>query len=155
GAETDWADQLLAQFAFLQGRLMPGHWMTRGLLAAARGDLLTTAFNLALVWSNGLFLYLLAAWTAKRLYRQAYNRVATGSSERRRYGGVWFDTLMSKLIPFLSPQTRLLIVKDFRTFRRDPAQWAQIVIFMVLSILYFGNMRWFYQQEIGRPFQNF
>jgi ABC-2 type transport system permease protein len=153
-ADSDWAEQLLGQFAFLQGPLVPGHWMTRGLLAAARGDLVPMAYNLALVWSNGLFLYLLTAWIASRLYRGAYNRVATGGSERRRYGGSWIDSLISNLIPFLSSQTRLLIVKDFRTFRRDPAQWAQIAIFLILSVLYFSNLRWFYQQEIGRAFQN-
>src|SRR5207244_5461558 len=44
--------------------------------------------------------------------------------------------------------------KDFRTFRRDPAQWAQILIFLGLAVLYFSNVRQFYEQDIGRPFQN-
>ena len=47
-----------------------------------------------------------------------------------------------------------MIVKDFRTFRRDPAQWAQILIFLGLAVLYFSNVRQFYEQDIGRPFQN-
>src|SRR5262249_55310942 len=55
---------------------------------------------------------------------------------------------------FLDTPTQLLIVKDFRTFRRDPSQWSQVLIFLGLIILYFSNVKWFYEQEIGKPFQN-
>jgi ABC-2 type transport system permease protein len=64
------------------------------------------------------------------------------------------DAAVTKLLFFLDPQTRLLMVKDFRTFRRDPAQWAQILIFIGLAVLYFSNIRHFYEQEIGQAFQN-
>ena len=57
------------------------------------------------------------------------------------------------LRPF-DPQTRLLIIKDFRTFRRDPAQWAQILIFACLMLLYFANSPQFYQTDRGRSFQH-
>jgi ABC-2 type transport system permease protein len=49
---------------------------------------------------------------------------------------------------------RLLIIKYFRTFRRDPAQWFQILIFVLMATLYFFNMRSFYERDIGRAFQN-
>ena len=62
--------------------------------------------------------------------------------------------MLTRTLCILDPQTRLLIVKDFRTFRRDPAQWAQILIFLALAVLYFSNIRRFYEQEIGRAFQN-
>ena len=41
---------------------MPSHWMTRGLQAAARGDLAEAVYPLTLLWANGLMLYLVAAW---------------------------------------------------------------------------------------------
>ena len=37
---------------------------------------------LALVWSNGLMSYLVAAWMARRLYRRGFNRLSTGASTR-------------------------------------------------------------------------
>src|SRR5207302_11465397 len=43
---------------------------------------------------------------------------------------------------------------DFRTFRRDPAQWGQILIFLGLAALVFANLRSAYYQEVARPFQN-
>jgi ABC-2 type transport system permease protein len=149
----DFIERLLDQFAFAQSPASPNHWMSRGLQAAAQGELGRTFYYLLLVWSNGLFLYVLTAWLARRLYRWAYNGVATGSEFRRRYGGHWLDRGLNRLVAFLSPQTRLLIIKDFRTFRRDPAQWAQVIIFTAIMILYFANMRQFFQGEFGR-YQN-
>lgn len=146
--------ELIDQVSFARSFLIPSHWMTRGLQAAARGNAAETGYHLGLIWSNGLFSYLLTAWLARHCYRRGYNRLATGGSLRRRYGGNWMDRLVSGLVAFLHPQTRLLIVKDFRTFRRDPAQWVQVVIFVGLMTLYFANTRRFYQADIGRPYQN-
>jgi ABC-2 type transport system permease protein len=150
----DAAIALLNQFAFAQGQLMPSHWLVRGLLAARVGKFEDAAFRLALLWSNGLFLYVAAAWLAARLYRRAYNRVRTGGTLRRRYGGLWLDRALSGLLFFLSPPVRLLIVKDFRTFRRDPSQWAQIVIFAGLLLLYFINTNRFYEESIPWEFKS-
>ena len=60
------------------------------------------------------------------------------------------DAPLTGCCVFLDRQTRLLIVKDFRTFRRDPAQWAQILIFAGLMLLYFVNSPQFYQSDRGR-----
>ncbi|MFL5341493.1 MAG: putative ABC transporter permease subunit [Gemmataceae bacterium] len=143
---------LLGQFQFAHSPLVPSHWMTQGLLAAARGDEIEAARPLALIWSNGLFAYLLATVAARSLYRRGFNRIATGSSLRKRYGGGWLDNRLTRLVWFLDPQTRLLIVKDFRTFRRDPAQWAQILIFTMLGLVYIVNSRQFYLIDTGEGF---
>src|SRR5262249_3560440 len=121
---------------------------------AARTDLVEMGYYLGLIWSNGLFLYVIASWVAKRLYRRGFNRVATGGELRRRYGGGWLDALASGTLFFLDPQTRLLIVKDFRTFRRVPAQWAQVLIFVGLMLLYLLNIRRFLLGDIGWSYQN-
>jgi ABC-2 type transport system permease protein len=151
--DRDALQRLFGQLTFAQGPLVPSHWMTRGLEAAARGEVPEALYPLALVWSNGLFSYLVAAWTAARLYRRGYNRLATGGTLRRRYGGHWLDRLVSASVAFLHPQTQLLIIKDFRTFRRDPAQWAQMLLFAGLLAFYAANTRQFYQEDIGRPYQ--
>jgi ABC-2 type transport system permease protein len=150
----EWLQQLVGQLAFAQGPLAPSHWMARGLLAAARQDLTGALYHLTLVWANGLFLYVGTAWVAGWLYRRGFDRVATGGLLRRRYGGAWLDRTLSGLVGFLDPQTRLLIVKDFRTFRRDPAQWAQVLIFTCLLSLYFANIRRLYLEEITWAYQN-
>ena len=49
-------DDLIGQFDLVRSGLAPSHWMTRGVMAAARGDLAGALLPLALVWSNGLLL---------------------------------------------------------------------------------------------------
>jgi ABC-2 type transport system permease protein len=150
----DFVQRVASQLSIVRGPLSPNHWLTRGIQAAARRDFLQSSYYLALVWSNGLFLYVLVAWAAARWYRKGYNRIATGASLRRRYGGGWMDRCLTAVVAFLDPQTRLLIIKDFRMFRRDPAQWAQVLIFTGLMSLYFVNMRQFYREDIGQAYQN-
>ncbi|MBM4073257.1 MAG: hypothetical protein FJ271_30695 [Planctomycetes bacterium] len=189
-ASRDWVDQLLDEISLVRSPFVPAHWIADGLQAAAKREPSHMLFRLALIWANGLFLYVVTAWTASKLYRPAYNRIASGSSLAREFSdswlskwlglftyalsGVWvvhfpsgarvqyhpgtgegrLDRAVNRLLFFLDAPTRLMIVKDFRTFRRDPAQWAQVVIFICLIVLYFSNVKWFYEQEIGKPFQN-
>jgi ABC-2 type transport system permease protein len=155
--------RLIDYLALARSDLMPSQWMRRGLMTAGRGDWQEALFFLALIWSNGLFLYVLTAALAARLYRRGYNRLAGGlagltaargpTPRRCRPRGVWIDNGLSLLLRFLPAQTRLLIVKDFRTFRREPAQWGQVLIFLGLMVLYFVNTRQFYQADLGRPYQ--
>jgi ABC-2 type transport system permease protein len=152
--DRNFVQRLVGQFSLAQGPLSPNHWLSQGLQSAARGDGRKMLYFLALVWSNGLFLYLLITWASRHLYRRGYNRIATGGTLRKRYGGAWLDGSLSALVSFLDPQTRLLIIKDFRTFRRDPAQWAQVLIFMGLIALYFTNVRRFYHEQLGAAYQN-
>jgi ABC-2 type transport system permease protein len=150
----DLLQRLIGQVAFTHHPLMPSHWMGRGLRSAARGEVFNSLFALALLWSNGFILFVAAAGLARLLYRRAYNLLATGSELRRRDRLGWIDQTLSFALRFLHPQTRLLIVKDFRLFRRDPAQWLQVFILCGLMALYFSNVRRFFIGDIGWEFQN-
>jgi ABC-2 type transport system permease protein len=146
--------RLLGRFGFARNDLNPSHWVARGLRSAGRGKIDQALFDLGLVWSNGLFLYLIAAWVSRWLYRRGYNRLATGGTLRRRYGGHRLDHILQGALPFVDPSTRLLIVKDFRTFRRDPQQWGQILLFCGLMALYFTNIRRMFVFDITWNYQN-
>ena len=152
GSRT-WFESLLGEVGILGGRLVPFHWMSRGIKYAALGKPALMAYNLGLVWSYGLFFYLVTVWLARKLYRRGFNRLASGGTLRKRYGGHWLDRLLCRPLFFLDDQTQMLIVKDFRAFRRDPAQWAQVLIFLGIGVIYFFNMRRFYEQDLGRSFK--
>jgi ABC-2 type transport system permease protein len=134
-------DDLIGQFDLFRSGFTPSHWMTRGLMSAARGDLTGALVPLAQVWSNGLLLYVLAAWIAKRVYRTAYDRMAGGGRGKKIYRPSWLDRGMEALVFYLDKRTRVLVVKDFRTFRRDPTQWAVLAIFALLMMLGASNFR--------------
>jgi ABC-2 type transport system permease protein len=152
GSRT-WFESLLSELTYLGGRLVPFQWMSSGIKAAALGRVEMMAYNLGLVWSYGLFAYVVTVWLAKKLYRRGFNRIASGGSIRKRYGGHWMDNLLSRALFFLDEQTRLLIIKDFRSFRRDPAQWAQVILFVGMGSIYFVAMRRFYEGDIGKSFK--
>ncbi len=153
GSRT-WFESLLGQVALFGGRLVPFQWIAGGIRAAATDRAPQMAYYLALVWANGLFCYLVAVYVAKHLYRRGFNRLASGGTLRRRYGGHWLDRVLQKILFPLDAQTLVLIVKDFRTFRRDPAQWFQIAIFLGMGSIYFGAIRWYWEQDIERHFKN-
>ncbi|MFM7150178.1 MAG: putative ABC transporter permease subunit [Gemmataceae bacterium] len=148
------ATQLLNRISFSRSLWLPSAWVSRGLLASSRGDLASTGYFLGLVWSNGLLLYLFSAWIARHLYRRGFNRLSTGGDLRKKHGGNWMDRIVQRCVPFLDSRTGLLIVKDFRTFRRDPQQFGQVILFTGILILYFTNIKKLFIRDIEWSFQN-
>lgn len=145
----DALESFIGQFKLARNSIAPSHWMTGGLMEAARGESARgVLLPLALLWSNGLLAFLIAAFAARRLYRTAYDR-ATGSGGRQKiYRGNILDRLMEGLVFYLDRPTRILVVKDFRTFRRDPSQWAILVIFAALMLLGVRNFNLFSSADI-------
>jgi ABC-2 type transport system permease protein len=137
----DWLDALLRRLSFSQHALLPSRWMSHGLVSAARGDYREGLFYLGVTTSHAAMSYLIAAICARDLYRQGYSRVQGGRSSRRRVGWYGLDALFHRVFFFVRRPVRLLILKDLRTFRRDPAQWSQFLIFFGLLAFYFVNIR--------------
>jgi len=140
---------LIGQFDLFRSGLTPSHWMSRGVMAAARGEIVGSLVPLALVWSNGLVLFVMATWLAKRVYRSAYNRLAGSGRGKKIYKASRLDRLMESLVYYLDPRTRVLVVKDFRTFRRDPTQWALLIIFGLLMLFGASNFRQYYAADLA------
>ncbi|WP_020468421.1 putative ABC transporter permease subunit [Zavarzinella formosa] len=145
---------LFDMFSITKGIASPSDWLSHGVLSAGRGNLRDSVQALAVVWSNGLALYLLATFLAKRMYRRGFNRMATGGDIRRTYGRSRLDTVMEWSVFYLKRETRILIVKDFRTFRREPAQIGQVVIFGGLVVLAALNMRGFFEAGIPEAYSH-
>lgn len=137
----DWMGGMLQKLEWSQHPLWPSRWTAVGLIATARGDLKTGLFYLRVLAAHGFLCYLIAAVVARDLYRPGYNRVQGERSSRRRAGSQVLDAVFHRVFFFLPRPVRLLILKDFRTFLRDPAQWSQFLIFFGLLAFYFVNIR--------------
>jgi ABC-2 type transport system permease protein len=148
---TDWLDGLLGRLEFSRNPLWPSRWMSVGLVAAVRSDWSTSGFYLAVVLAHAGLAYLFAAVVARDLYRIGYGRVQGGRSSRRRFGWYGLDAAFHRVFVFLPKPIRLLILKDLRTFRRDPAQWSQFLIFFGLLAFYFVNIRRL-SYDVQRPY---
>jgi len=141
-----WFEEMLSRLRIAENRLLPSWWLSAGLLESAQRDLRLVADSvlfLALLIANALFFRQVALWTAARIYRPAYRSLHGRRFARRQAAATPIDRVLLRLTLFLPSQVRLLIVKDFRLFRRDPVQWSQFLIFTGLLVLYFLNIRSF------------
>jgi ABC-2 type transport system permease protein len=147
-----WFQEMSDRLRFTEQRLLPSWWLSAGLLEASR----TTAaigetyrpstqslLFFLLLLSNALFVHLVATWVAGRLYRSSFSRLQSEYSGARKTKIWWIDRVFEEASFFVPRQTRALLVKEFRLFRRDPVQWMQCLIFFGLLGIYFVNIRHF------------
>ncbi len=144
---------LFEMFTLASSSLSPSHWISHGLVSAAKANEKEALFSLCFLWSNSLLFYVFVTYLAKKLYRRGYDRVTSGIDLRRTYGSHRLDRWMLFLIRYLDPKTQLLIIKDFRTFRRQPAQIGQLIIFAILLIMGVANSQQVYHSDIPISYQ--
>ena len=158
GAEllgATWFLETFHRFEFTRGEWLPSTWLSNGLLDAARprgpnpADLpwVESGKYLIVLLSNALILHLVVLWTGKRLFRASYSGLNSGQARESRPQMAWIDRLADWMMGPLPRETRLLIIKDLRLFRRDPVQWSQFLIFFGLLLLYFANVDRFRQHR--------
>ena len=152
---ASWFADTFHRFEFTRGEWLPSTWLSNGMLEAARpvghslNDLpwLESGKYLIVLLSNALVLHLVVLKLGKSLFRDSHSGLSTQQAHRVTPKMNWIDYLADKLMRVLSHDTRLLIIKDLRLFRRDPVQWSQFLIFFGLLLLYFANIDRFRQHR--------
>ncbi|MFM7035376.1 MAG: putative ABC transporter permease subunit [Planctomycetia bacterium] len=152
GITASWLEQAFAWLSITEHKLLPSWWISSGLIEAAhrgadganaRASLVESLKFLALLVSNALLLRVACDWLARQAYRLGYSQVAGDVPSRRQLKTYWLDDVLSGDGASIGRPLRLLLVKDFRIFRRDITQWSQCAIFFGLLALYFFNLRSF------------
>ena len=147
-----WFERTFARLSVTEQKLFPSWWLSMALIEAARterdGTLMAASLFeslkfLALLIANALALQHLAGWVAGIAYRKGYSQLAGEIPSRRRRPLRWFDRALGHAGFATGRPLRLLLVKDFRLFRRDISEWSQFAIFFGLLGLYFLNLRAF------------
>ena len=149
-----------AEFGFL-----PSRWLSASVLQWADGAITAAMFYLLVLLSYVLFFGMLAFTCMGTLFYDAASTVQSRGSVFIRWK--WFQLRREReavrpystglaerlvaLIPRLEPDVRAMVVKDFRMFWRDTAQWAQSLILFGLLAVYIFNLRHF-SQQLNNPF---
>ena len=152
---ASWFLDTFRRFEFTRGEWLPSTWLSNGLLDAARPqspdltDLpwVESGKYLVVLLSNALILHLTVLWTGKSLFRASYSGLHSRQAREARIHLSWIDRVADRLMGMFARDTRLLIIKDLRLFRRDPVQWSQFLIFFGLLLLYFANVDRFRQHR--------
>lgn len=140
-------NQLLKHTEICMHPLLPSSWVAETIQAAGRGISERSAFfNLVLV-ANALLSIVITAWVASTQFQPAWNRVMSASPRTGRGAatptfrrpGRLSQTLRRALA--LDRASYALLVKEVRTFLREPVQWGQTAIIFGLLLMYSMNLR--------------
>jgi ABC-2 type transport system permease protein len=152
---NSWFKDTLKRFRFAREEWLPSTWLSNALIEAVRRshnnprDLpwLEAGKYLVVLVSNALVLHLVVVWLGRRVYRQSYWELHSRRAKKPKLTLAWVDRIAGSMLFAFPRQTKLLIMKDLRLFRRDPVQWSQFLIFFGLLLLYFANVDRFRQHK--------
>ncbi len=144
--------KLVPGFRLSSNAVLPSWWLAEGVDALTKGFWLRGSMLFAVMLSNCLVLCLLIAWLGGKIFYRAWLGVsgASGLSSRKALSLPWLD----RSLDVIARNTRALILKDVRTFLRDPMQWSQVLIFFGLLALYFANLRSFRYHMLPDKWRN-
>ena len=123
-----------------QSPLLPSHWASQGILAAAQGAFGQAAFLFLLLLSNAMMATWLAAQTAHLVFFPGFSGLFGADRNRARPRGSGILGRVDRALRFLREPTRSLVVKDIKLFWRDPTQWMQFVVFFGIMAIYIANL---------------
>jgi ABC-2 type transport system permease protein len=136
-----WISSALGRLSLSTSPLLPSFWVGDGIIQLKRGDLGAALFRFLLLLSTALFSATIGLHLSRPFYRTAYYRAQFKGRRRRGQRAGGFYWLLERALPGMNPELRLLVVKDVKTFLRDPVQWSQLLVFFGLLSIYFANMR--------------
>ncbi|MBN1589868.1 MAG: hypothetical protein JW888_10170 [Pirellulales bacterium] len=141
-----WFQEAVSRLHFSEQQLLPSWWLSCGLLEAAHRGWDQSVLFLSVLIANALLIRQVTVRIAARCYRVAHSQLHSAGTSRKKTKPIWIDRAMVRALPV--PLTvRLMLVKDFRLFRRDPSQWSQFLLFFALLAFYFINIRRFGSQS--------
>ncbi len=147
--------QILSMLQVTSTLWSPHAWVSQGTLALIRGQWKEFAYWLAVLVSTALMLIQICLWLAPALYYKGWCLARDSSASRpggqAPLGERIFNAIERGLSP-LKPATRALVLKDMKTFWRDPAQWSQLIILFGILFVYTANLRAFYYQSSPSAF---
>ena len=136
-----WIRNVLGHLGLTRLPLLPSYWICSGILRLANGAVMEASFWFLMLLSTGLFAVMISVHLARWFYPAAYHQAqALGRRRRGRVTGRFYRAL-DAVLPGMDSDLRALVIKDVKTFLRDPVQWSQVLIFFGLLGVYFANMR--------------
>jgi ABC-2 type transport system permease protein len=139
--------------------LLPSVWVTEGLLAAGRQLHERALFYNLVLASYALVSFLITAWVGSAWFPAAWQRVMTTSTAEsaKAQQQLWYRPTNTRRKPLinwaklfgLDRPAAALMLKDIRTFLREPVQWGQCAMVFGLLFFYASNLR-----RLGYDLQN-
>jgi ABC-2 type transport system permease protein len=118
---------------------LPSSWSGEILAASLFARETEQGFYLALLASYALFLPLAACWVSGAVYLAGWSKAQESRQGRRK--SALLDRGLERLVRPFPELSRVLILKDVKTFLRDATQWSQLFLLLALMIVYLYNFK--------------
>ena len=106
--------------------LVPPRWASDVLIDSLQGRPLDW-LSLGLLVSGALAFTGVGRWITTGLYDQGRARSQEAQKARLAKAG-WLDSVLNVVTRPLKPEQAAVVVKDVKTFIRDPSQWSQLLL---------------------------
>ncbi len=144
--------RLVPGMALSSNELLPSWWISEGIMSLTRQEWLRGTLFWILLSSSAGIMTLIIEKIGGRIFYEGWQKTSAGTS--RPATGAFLGTIAEKTLFFLHRDTRAVIVKDVKTFCRDPQQWSQVLIFFGLLAIYFSNLRNFNYHTYAKTWRN-
>lgn len=128
--------------------LLPSSWVAEVIFASGQEAHGRVGFFLLVLLANALFAFWVTARLGAGLFYPAWQRVMAAVPNVRGMdrGGPWFrrppsTSLFWHRIWGLDRASYAVLLKDVRSFLREPAQWGQCLLIFGLLLMYTSNLR--------------
>ena len=145
-------NRLLPGLQLASHPLAPSTWTAEGIMSLTDGWFARGVLLWSTLVSNMLVVGLCVQWLGTATFDAAYQRV-TGSPDSRRRPAELLGG-MERLLACLPHDIRGMVLKDLRSFLRDPMQWSQALIFFGLLAIYFASFRSFRYDQLPDTWRN-
>jgi ABC-2 type transport system permease protein len=132
--------------------LLPSWCVSEGIMAMSHHEWFRGLMLWGVVLSTAMMIHVTIQWIGELTFYEGWQRII-GSGGFQRRAPLLFPQL-DRGLAVLPGDIRALIMKDIRTFLRDPMQWSQVLIFFGLLGLYFVNLRSFHYQTLPDNWRN-
>lgn len=148
GDLTGSLNQILRHTEICMHPLLPSAWVAETIQAAGRGMMERSIFFNLVLLANAAFSIVITTWVASTQFQPAWHRVMSAAPG----AGIGtalpqFSQQPSRLAARLRRALGLdrpsyaILVKEVRTFLREPVQWGQTAIIFGLLLMYSTNLR--------------
>jgi len=156
-ADSDDASFLLAGLIpgirFTSFPLWPSWWVSEGIMALVRERWDRGAMLFCVLLANLLMVGLLVDYVGNMFFYRAWEKIVS-SAERGNISRAYASGLAGLLAKILPPECRAIVMKDIRTFLRDPVQVIQGLVFFGLLAIYFFNLRNLHYNQLTPVWRN-
>ncbi len=130
--------QFLAAMQTPSSAFLPSTWAAEILYPTLTGQSGSAVFYVLLLVSTAAALTLLCERVTGSLFLSGLTKAQEGRKAVFTQQALWERGVRLATFPF-APQTRLLVIKEVKTFFRDTSQWSQLFLLLALVVVYVYN----------------